>query len=390
MQYTAFASTTIRTPEQTNRERDFAAQWQGDAEKLQNLNLSDRDALAKNLRQALGKTKSQKTHKSSRKKSEAPPGGVSSVAAGGKGFDSSGAGGSGVRGGRSAAGEQRITRKKGNLNENDSASTSARQGDGQRVYSVTTDGAVTDGTRFSDGVAAVLGIKESVTAPASSPADAGREGTPDSVETREKDASEEVGVENASSQGGGETAGVGEEAATSRVMAFGRGVTVVPESDRSTGSKNGPEKVSPDDDAARKFGGGVATAVETSRIDDAVRKFGGGVVKAVDTPSSAGPSSSVGASSPVDVASVGDLSSGGDVSSVGNASSVGDASSVLDVSSVGDMPSVGDVTSLGDVSSAGDVSSSERGDKKGISIDSTDSDRIRSFGGGVAIPGKTD
>ena len=370
MQYTAFASTTIRTPEQTNRERDFAAQWQGDAEKLQNLNLSDRDALAKNLRQALGKTKSQKTHKSSRKKSEAPPGGVSSVAAGGKGFDSSGTGGSGVRGGRSAAGEQRITRKKGNLNENDSASTSARQGDGQRVYSVTTDGAVTDGTRFSDGVAAVLGRKESVTAPASSPADAGREGTPDSVETREKDASEEVGVENAFSQGGGETAGVGEEAATSRVMAFGRGVTEVPESDRSTGFKNGPEKVSPD--------------------DDAVRKFGGGVVKAVDTPSSAGPSSSVGASSPVDVASVGDLSSGGDVSSVGNASSVGDASSVLDVSSVGDMPSVGDVTSLGDVSSAGDVSSSERGDKKGISIDSTDSDRIRSFGGGVAIPGKTD
>ena len=108
------------TREQTNRERDFAAQWQGDEEKLRSLNPSARDALAKNLRQALGKTTKSKKKNSGKKNSkasssvtsEAPPGGAAktSGAGGGKGFGGSGAGGSGVRGGP-AAGEQRETRR---------------------------------------------------------------------------------------------------------------------------------------------------------------------------------------------------------------------------------------------------------------------------------------
>lgn len=319
------------TPEQTNRERDFAAQWQGDAEKLKNLNPSDRDALAKNLRQALGKTSKSKKKRNSSKKnsiktsspvsSEAPPGGAISVsvAGGGKGFGSSGAGGSGVRGGVvAAAGEQRENRKsKGALG--DAAATPAPETAGERVVSLAADGGSAEGTRFSDGVAAVLGRRESVTAPAD--ADPVREGTPNVIGTDDKDASGGVGVgvgvEKASSQGDKKEVGVGEEAAATRVMAFGRGVAVVSDGDRGSG----PEKPSRDDDA-RKFGGGVATAVAVA--------------------------------SPVD------------------ASSVVDASSSVDASSVVD------------------VSPSEGEDSKGKAIGGNGGDRIPRFGGGVAIPGKDD
>ncbi|CAM9418309.1 unnamed protein product, partial [Laminaria digitata] len=181
---------------QTNRERDFAAQWQGDAAKLQNLNPADRDALAVNLRQALGKTPKSKKKKTSSKKSSktsspvasaAPPGGAinSSVAGGGKGFGSGGAGG--VRG-RGVAEKQR-ERRKGNDALGDDAeatSSSAPENATQRVVSFAADGGNAEGTRFSDGVAAVLGRKESVTASAG--ADAGVEGTPDTIGTGVKDA----------------------------------------------------------------------------------------------------------------------------------------------------------------------------------------------------------
>ena len=320
------------TPEQTNRERDFAAQWQGDAETLQNLNPSDRDALAKNLRQALGKTTKLKKKKSSSKKNrktsspvtnEGPPGGAfdsSSVAGGGKGFGSSGAGGSGARGSAAAAaaaagGQQEKGKNKGALG--DAAATPAPEKTGQRVVSLAGGEGSAEGTRFSDGVAAVLGRKESVTVPAS--VDAGREGTPDISGTYDEDASGgggvEVGDENASSQGEEHEAGVGEEAAATRVMAFGRGVAVVPDGDRGSG----PEKNSRDHHA-RTFGGGVATAVP--------------------------------ASSPVD------------------------ASSPVSASSSVDAPPLAD------------VSSPESEENKGITGGGTGGGRIPSFGGGVAIPGK--
>lgn len=287
---------TIKPPtrEQTNRERDFAAQWQGDAEKLKNLNPSDRDALAKNLRQALGKTsKSKKKRNSSKKNSsktsslvtnEAPPGEdiSSSVTGGGKGFGSSGAGGSGVRGGAVAAGEQRENRKsKGALG--DAAATPAPEEAGERVVSLAADGGSAEGTRFSDGVAAVLGRRESVTAPAD--ADPAREGTPNTIGTDDKYASGGVGVgvgvEIASNQGDKKGAGVGEEAAATRVMAFGKGVAVVSDGDRGSG----PEKPSRDDDA-RKFGGGVATAVAVASPVDASSSVDASSV--VDVPPSEG------------------------------------------------------------------------------------------------------
>lgn len=264
------------TREQTNRERDFAAQWQGDAVKLQNLNPSDRDALAKNLRKALGKTpKSTKKKSSSKKNSmtsspvtnESPPGGAfssSSVAGGGKGFGSSGAGSSGARG-SAAAGEQQKNRKStGALG--DAVATPAPEKAGQRVVSLAAGGGRSEGTRFSDGVAAVLGRNDKVTVPMS--ADGGRGGTPDIIATDEKDASVGggggVGAENASSQGKKHEAGVGEEAAATRVMAFGRGVALVPGGERGSDLENSSREHN-----ARNFGGGVATAVAAPSPVDA-------------------------------------------------------------------------------------------------------------------------
>ena len=45
---------------QTDRELNFAAEWQGQADLLNNLNRSDRDRLEANLRQTLGKKKGKK------------------------------------------------------------------------------------------------------------------------------------------------------------------------------------------------------------------------------------------------------------------------------------------------------------------------------------------
>ena len=45
---------------QTDRELNFAAEWQGQADLLNNLSRSDRDRLEANLRQTLGKKKGKK------------------------------------------------------------------------------------------------------------------------------------------------------------------------------------------------------------------------------------------------------------------------------------------------------------------------------------------